>query len=151
MGTPGLKLCGCCRKTFRPQFSEEDLRDLYFEEDQLERMEAMAKEYPTHFQMPHVPTQDLCVKCASDPDLVVSTNIFGPTRYEIRRPEAERKTVKLKVRGEASRGDMIVGTGAALSSWSPSPAVDEKRVEEIVEKVLSKKKTLWERLFGRKR
>lgn len=128
------KVCKCCRHVFIPQFSDEDMLALYYTEEQVENMRMMAEENPMHFNMPQVPTQELCLGCAINPGLRVENRMFGPARYYIEKPERKelKKVRRLDVRAEPPSNLRIfsVSSGEGLS----------ESVKKAMEQIISEKK-----------
>jgi len=131
------KVCQCCRHVFRPQFSDEDMLSLYYTDEQLDRMRALAEDYPTHAQMPQVPTQELCLDCAMNPGLRVEHVMFGPPRYFIEEKGAQKAAKRPDVKVEPpekltflaiSRGaDVKEAVGRAMRLYRDGKITSEKK------------------------
>lgn len=74
-----MKICKRCKRFFKPQFSLEDLKHLYFSEEEIERREFLEKEYPDFRGFMGIEEQQFCGGCIS----------------EKRKPEDEKKQLEI--------------------------------------------------------
>ena len=124
MGAKGLKICKACHKSFEPQLSDADMRDLWYEEEELERDREHA-EASGHSHLEEPPYQELCMKCSKDPDVeVLLPGPFGgETLYRKRRKAASMK--KLRVQDVQAQTEHRVmasdGTEMTLTGGSNPP------------------------------
>lgn len=83
MGTRGLKICKACRRSFEPQLTDQEIRELWFTEEQLAAdQEHIEMAGHGHLMAPY---QELCGKCSTDPDVeLVHGSLFGPPVYRKR-------------------------------------------------------------------
>lgn len=97
MALKGIKICKACRKAFEPQLTDAEIRELWFTEEQLVAEEEHV-EMSGHGHL-MAPYQELCGKCAMDPEVeVVGGGFFGgPARYMKRKPKSDGGLRKLKV------------------------------------------------------
>lgn len=74
-----LRICKACYRTFRPQLTDDQLVDLYYEPDEVEKIQFMQAEYYGHHGVPkiHIPSQFLCEPCINDPEISIEEGIFG--------------------------------------------------------------------------
>lgn len=80
MGTRGLKICRACRRSFEPQLTDDEIFDLWFTEEEIEADEE--HEAMTGHSHLRAPVQELCAKCAMDPELYPVYGPFGgPPQY----------------------------------------------------------------------
>ncbi len=80
MGTRGIKICKGCRRSFEPQLTDDEIFDLWFTQEEIEADEE--HEAQTGHSHLEAPTQELCGKCAMDPDLYPVYGPFGgPPQY----------------------------------------------------------------------
>lgn len=187
MGTRGLKICKACRKSFEPQLTDDEIREIWFTEDQL----AADEEHKLYSGHGHLvaPTQDLCEKCRIDPTVEVVRDMFGgPPQYRKRGKDDKPRRVpvrdgniiaplkavnfdgpikdwpvtasdgtELVIQGQIPPPQQVVDEMARI--YKTLPEKDRKRIRAAVAKSKgvaptpkkAKKKTLWQRLFPKKK
>ena len=174
MGTRGLKICKACRRSFEPQLTDSEIREIWFTEQELE-MDEEHRLYSGHGHL-QAPYQDLCERCSMDPNVeAFPGGLFGgPPVYRVRDPERDRprrlpvqdgnviappKQSLHKVQTSDGFGFTIDGPlppqevidtlGAAIRKGLPGGEIGPAVRVKITKK--KKRRTLWQRLFGKKK
>lgn len=167
MGTRGIKICGACRRSFEPQFTDDEILRLWYTEEEIEADdEHEAQTGHSHLE---APSQELCPSCSMDPDVVYVGAPFGgrpvyrkkkekPRRIPVQdgnvvappRPRHEVRTtdgLRMTVEGPLPPQEIIDAMGAAIRAGSAGGTITPVPADPIV----SEKKTLWQRIFGKKK
>lgn len=91
-----MKICQGCDRSFVPQLVDQDIKDLFYGEEELERLEQMDEEHG-HPHGPPLPFQELCPTCANDPDLVPVSSFPGGQVQWRRKPKGGDEKRKVPV------------------------------------------------------
>lgn len=174
MGIRGLKICKACHRSFEPQLTDEEIRELWFTEEQL----AQDKEHVEMTGHGHLmaPYQELCMKCSMDPDLeMLGGGIFGtPVRYRKRPKRGDRPRrlkvedlnpvpqkeeevhevettngLKMTIHGPLPPQEVIDAMGAAVRSGAMEGTVKPVRKAKVT--IIKKRPSLWDALFGKRK
>lgn len=90
-----VKICLCCHRAFRPAYSDEELKMLFFDAEVLDRHEMWTNDYPPGYVKPlDYPTQELCDGCATNPKLRWEYRMFAGMVPIIEDPKAVDKLIK---------------------------------------------------------
>lgn len=89
-----MEVCLSCKKSFKPQLTDEDILSLFYEPEELERIEFFRKEYPhANIPEPYAPYQILCDRCSNDPDVEVRRGMSGDL-WVTKKEKKDSKIVK---------------------------------------------------------